>query len=90
MQEIKEEIENKGTEIIKRYFNLTDEELSNLNREILYHIFQRAKLGMQVIKEMNLMRRAVEMNQIRIMKLISQDKEELQKLIKKSLPQYLK
>jgi hypothetical protein len=44
---------------------------------------------MQFEREINLSKRAVELNYIRVFRLVAEDKEDLKKYIKKSLPRYL-
>lgn len=82
----KKEIQELGLNAIKEYFKI---DISKIDKEILNHIHNKAKIGMQFEKEMNLSKRAIEMNYLRVFKLIAEDKMELKKLIKKSLPQYL-
>ena len=52
-------------------------------------IHQKAKIGMQFEKEMNVSKRAVEMNYLRVFKLVAEDRKELKKYVKASMPQYL-
>ncbi len=80
------EIQELGLNAIKDYFKI---DVSKLNPEVLKHLHQKAKIGMQFEKEMNLSKRAVEMNYLRVFKLYAEDKKELKQLIKKSMPQYL-
>jgi hypothetical protein len=83
-------IQELGLEKIKNYFELgNNANLENLDKDLLRNLFNMAKLGMQFEKEMNLSKRATEMNYLRIGKLISENRDELKKYIKKSLPQYL-
>ena len=82
----KEEIQTLGLNAIKEYFNI---DTSKLDKEVLKHLHSKAKIGMQFEKEMNLSKRAVEMNYLRVFKLVAEDKSELKNLIKKSIPNYL-
>lgn len=82
----KEEIQGLGLSAIKEYFEI---DLSKLDKEILAHLHGRAKIGLSFEKEMNLSKRSVEMNYIRVFRMIAEDKEEIKKLIKKSIPNYL-
>jgi len=82
----KKEIQELGLNAIKEYFKV---DISQLDRETLNHLHQRAKIGMSFEREMSVSKRAVEMNYLRVFKLIAEDKKEIKKLIKKSLPQYL-
>jgi hypothetical protein len=82
----KKEIEALGLNAIKDYFKV---DVSKLDKDTLIHLHQKAKIGMGFEREMSLSKRAVEMNYLRVFKLIAQDKKEIKKLIKKSLPHYL-
>ena len=87
LQVKKDEIQNLGLNAIKEYFNIDPK---NLDKDFLKHLHQKAKIGMQFEKEMNVSKRAVEMNYLRVFKLVAEDKAEIKKLIKKSIPHYLK
>jgi len=82
----KEEIQVLGLNAIKEYFKI---DVSNLDKDTLINLHNKAKLGMSFEREMSVSKRAVEMNYIRVFRLIAEDKQELKKLIKKSIPQYL-
>jgi len=82
----KEEIQQLGLSAIKEYFNVDP---AKFDKEFLTHFLQKAKLGMQFEKEMNLSKRAIEMNFIRVFKSVCEDKAEFKKYVKKSMPQYL-
>ena len=81
-------IQRKGLEKISNYFDLDIGSLDNIDPESLKHLYQMAKLGMQFEKEMNVTKRATEMNFIRVGKMITENREELKQYIKKSLPHY--
>jgi hypothetical protein len=81
----KEEIQGLGLNAIKEYFKI---DVSKLEPSLLVHLHNKAKIGMQFEREMNLSKRAIEMNYIRVFRMIAEDKKELRKFIKKSLPQY--
>jgi len=83
----KKEIQELGLNAIKEYFKI---DVSQLDKEVLIHLHNKAKIGMSFEREMNLSKRAIEMNYLRVFRLIAEDKQEIKKLIKKSLPQYLK
>ena len=83
----KKEIQELGLHAIEEYFKIDPHEF---DKEFLNHLHQKAKIGMQFEKEMGVNRRAVEMNYLRVFRLIAEDKQEIKKLIKKSLPTYLK
>ena len=80
------EIQNLGLNAIKDYFKI---DVSKLDKETLAHLHQKAKIGMQFEKEMNVSKRAVEMNYLRVFKLYAEDKKELKTLIKGSMSHYL-
>jgi len=81
-------IQEKGLNKISEYFDLDISSLQEMDTEALKHLYQMAKLGMQFEKEMNISKRATEMNFIRVGRIITENKEELKKYIKRSLPQY--
>jgi len=83
----KDEIQELGLNAIKEYFKI---DVSEIPKDVLVHLHSKAKIGMQFEKEMNLTKRAVEMNYLRVFKLVASDRAEIKSLIKKSLPQYLK
>ncbi len=82
----KQEIEELGLNAIKEYFKV---DVSELDKNVLAHLHQKAKIGMQFEKEINVSKRAVEMNYLRVFKMVAEDRKEIKKLIKKSIPQYL-
>ena len=82
----KEEIQVLGLNAIKEYFKI---DVSNLDKDTLINLHNKAKLGMSFEREMSVSKRAVELNYLRVFRLIAEDKQELKKLIKKSIPQYL-
>jgi len=81
-------IQQMGLDKIKSYFELDTQILETLDAEQLKHLYNMARLGMQFEKEMNLTKRATEMNFIRVGKLITENRDELKRYIKKSLPHY--
>lgn len=81
----KEEIQKLGLGAIKNYLVVDPEDV---DLKALPHLLQKAKLGMQFEKEMNVNKRAEEMNQIRIWKLTLDDKKEIAKYVKIAMPQY--
>lgn len=82
----KETIEQLGLDAIEKYFEV---DLSGMDPSVLQHLHNRARIGMQFEREMSTSKRAVEMNYIRIFRLVAEDKAELKKMIKKGLPKYL-
>jgi hypothetical protein len=87
-EEKRKEIESLGLDVLSEYLSLDAEGMKKIEPKILNHIMTRAKLGMQIERELNIQKRASENNHIRIFKLIAEDKKELKKLIKESLPTY--
>lgn len=82
----RKEIQQLGLDAIREYFNINP---NDLDKSTLIHLHQKAKIGMQFEREMNLSKRAVENNYLRVFRLIAEDKKEMKKLIKKSIPNYL-
>ena len=82
----KDEIEDIGLTKLKEYLLIDPAQIKDA--QVLIHFLHKAKLGMQFTREMNLSRRAVESNTIRIFKLTAESKAELKRLFKQSLPQY--
>jgi hypothetical protein len=89
LDNIKSKIQRKGLAKISQYFDLDENKLADIDSDSIKHLFNMAKLGMQFEKEMNLTKRATEMNFIRISKLCMENKEEIKKYLKKTLPTYL-
>ena len=82
----KSEIQELGLNAIQEYFKI---DVSKFDKEFLKHLHQKAKIGLQFDKEINLSKRAVEMNYLRVFKIVAEDKKEYKQLIKKTIPQYL-
>lgn len=82
----KEEIQQLGLDAIRDYFKIDP---VNIDKNTLMTIHNKAKIAMQFEREMNVNKRAVEMNYIRVFRLVAEDKKELKDLIKKSIPQYM-
>jgi len=83
----KKKIQDLGLKAIQDFFEVDP---SALDTEILKTVHQKAKLAMQFEREMNVGERAVEMNYLRVFNMIADDKKELKRLIKRSLPQYVR
>jgi len=79
----KEEIENLGLEAIRDFFKVNPEELSKETIDLLH---SKAKIGMSFERELNVGKRAIENNYLRVFRMIASDKDELKKYIKKSMP----
>ena len=82
----KDQIQELGLKAIQDYFLIKPSEIDPKTIAVIHN---KAKIGMQFEREMNLSTRAVEMNYIRVFKLVAEDKKELKALIKRSLPKYL-
>lgn len=89
LEEQKVKIQILGLDKIKDYFEIPQQQLEQMDTDVLKHLYNMARLGMQFEKEMNVTKRATEMNFVRIGKMISENKEEIKKYIKKTLPQYI-
>jgi len=89
LTEKKKEIQDLGLDAIKEYFKIDSSKLGRLDRNLLVYLFQRAKIGMQFEKEMNVSKRAVEGNYLKVFRMVAEDKKEIRRLIKKSIPNYL-
>jgi len=85
MEEVKTEIEDLGLKAIKNYFEV---DIKKLDNDTLRIIHERAKMGMAFEREMGVQKRAIEMNYIRVFRMIAEDKAELKKYIKKAMPMY--
>lgn len=86
LEKERKEIEKLGLDALKEYFGIDPGEF---DKETLIHLHQKAKIAMQFEREMGVSKRAVEMNYIRVFRLVAEDKAELKRYIKKSIPQYL-
>jgi arginase family enzyme len=82
----KEFIQDLGLKALHNYFKV---DVDSLDEKTIKLLHQKARLGMTFEKEMNLSKRAVEQNYLRVFKLVAEDKKELKALIKKSIPKYL-
>lgn len=81
----KEEIEQLGLNAISEYFKVDPTKLS---KAILVHLHNKAKIAMQFDRELGVTKRAIELNYIRVFKLIADDKKELKKYIQVAMPKY--
>jgi hypothetical protein len=77
----KKEIQDLGLSAIKDYFSV---DISKMDKEFIHNLHNKAKIGMQFEREMSVSKRAVEMNYIRVFRLIAEDKQELKNYLKKS------
>jgi hypothetical protein len=86
IRNVKKDIEELGLKALKDYFGL---DINKVDPKLLSHIHQRASIAMRFEREMNISKRAVENNYLRVFRLIAEDKKELKELIKKSIPEYI-
>lgn len=80
-EEKKNEIQDLGLNAIQEYFKV---DVSKLDKDVIHNLHNKAKLGMQFEREISVSKRAVEMNYIRVFKLVAEDRKELKEYIKKS------
>jgi hypothetical protein len=81
LEQKKQEIQNLGLNAIAEYFKI---DVSKLDKDTLINLHNKAKLGMAFEREMSVSKRAIEMNYIRVFKMVAEDKSELKAYIKKS------
>jgi hypothetical protein len=86
IRNVKKEIEELGMKALKDYFGL---DIQKVDPKLLNHIHQRARVAIQFEREMNISKRAVENNYLRVFRMIAEDKKEYRSLIKKSIPEYI-
>ena len=86
LSNMKKEIQEIGLNAIREFFKIDTSE--SIDAKTLHIIHSKAKIAMQFEREMSVSKRAVENNYIRVFRMIADDKKELKKLIKRSLPQY--
>jgi len=86
LKEKKEKLQKLGLSALEDYLGV---DISKIEPETLRALHKRAQIAMQFEREMNVSQRAVEINYLRVYKLIAEDKKELKNLIKKSLPSYI-
>ena len=89
LEKTRAEIELLGLNAIKEYYKLSNDDMAKLPKNITNHLYNRARIGMQFEREMGLSNRAIEMNYLRVFRMAAEDKKEIKKLIKRSLPKYL-
>ena len=90
LQSKKEKIQDLGLDKIQEFFKLSKKDVGGLKPDILKHLYNMARLGMQFEKEMNISKRATENNYLRIGQIITENKGELKKYIEKTMPSYQK
>ena len=88
LAEKKMAINSKGLDKLNEYFNLSQSDLAKVKPDVLRHLYNMARIGMSFERQVNISRLADETNRIKIAKLITENKKELQAYIKRTLPQY--
>lgn len=86
IEEIREKIHHKGLNKISDYFDLSEDKLNMMDADTLKHLFNMARIGMQLEKEVNLSHRASEMSHVRVAKMVCETKDEMRQYIKRTLP----
>jgi len=81
-------LEDLGLDAIEEIFGLTKDEMAQLDNKQLNTLVQKSRIAMQFFREVNLNKRCEDKNKLRVLTLISKDKEELHKLLKRTLPKY--
>lgn len=81
IDEKKAEIQALGLNAIQEYFKV---DITKLDKEVLNALHSRAKLGMSFERELSVSKRSVELNYIRVFRMVAEDKAELKAYIKKS------
>lgn len=82
------ELENLGLEAMKEFWGLENGFIENLSNKQVALLIKKASLGMQFFREVNVGKRARDNNTLRVCTLVAEDKAELKKLLKASLPHY--
>lgn len=83
------EIEELGLMAMKNFFGIENGTIDAMNKQQLNILVQKAKLGMQFYREVNIHNRSMERNTLRVCTLLAENKDELKKLLKASLPDYI-
>jgi hypothetical protein len=86
LKEKRGKIEELGLSAIEEFFDI---DTSQIDKDTIKFLHNKARLAMQFEKEININKRSVELNYLRVFKLVSSDKSEIRKLIQKTIPQYL-
>lgn len=81
----KKTIQEMGLKAIQDYFSI---DVNSIDKNTIAHLHNKAKIGMQFEREMSVSNRAVELNYIRVFRMIAEDKKELRKFIKLRMPKY--
>jgi hypothetical protein len=82
------ELEELGLNSLKEFWGLDNGFVETLSKQQVSILIKKASLGMQFYREINVGKRAVESNTLRVCTMLAGDKDELKRLLKASLPQY--
>lgn len=82
------ELEKLGLDSLKEFWGLENGFVNSLSKKQVDVLIKKANLGMQFYRENNVNKRAKDRNTLRVCTMIAEDKAELKKLLKSSLPQY--
>jgi len=83
------ELEELGLGTLKDFWGLENGFIDSLSNKQVSVLVKKASLGMQFYREVNIGKRANERNTLRVCTMIAEDKNELKKLLKASLPEYI-
>jgi len=83
------ELESLGLDSMKDFWGLENGFVESLSNKQVSVLIKKASLGMQFYREVNIGKRANERNTLRVCTMIAEDKNELKKLLKASLPEYI-
>lgn len=83
------ELKDLGLQAMKNFWGIKNGTIDALSDKQLKTLIQKAKLGMQFFKEVNVSERSYEHNTIRICTMLADNTEELSAMLKKSVPQYV-
>ena len=83
------ELEELGLHSLKTFWGLENGTIESMTSKQVNVLIQKAKLGMQFYREFNVESRSKEHNTIRVCSMIAKDKDELRKLLRSGLPNYV-
>jgi len=84
--ETKKDIRVVGLKALKDYL---ESNVEKIDKRVVQHLYQKAKLGFQFDKEMNVNQRSNENNRIRVFKIVSENKDELKEYLNATMPGFL-
>lgn len=84
--ETKKDIRVVGLKALRSYL---ESDIEKVDRKVVQHLYQKAKLGFQFDKEMNVNQRINENNRIRVFKIVAENKDELKDYLKATMPGFL-